>query len=221
MRFSDEQVQYQVGYFPSRTTVQYMVALAGQTDHQLRVSSASASDARSAPLTYELTNQLGASIGVVYLRMDDDTLFRAKEVADATTATLEQIDEVGLIRGLRDVFRNHILEPPPGFDRSLMRDGLLSRNYGSRGGVSNRDGILERALNRLANGHGIMDQPNSYVAVVDRSVHTPLGLQDVRESDSLYVVTGRFDLAVAGLVLDARRGKSALVGATRSDNSRR
>ncbi len=183
-----DRVRYQVGYFPSRTTVQFAVALAGQTKRGIHLVAAAAGERPTVPAA--VTNQLGAAAKLILVRAHDASLHAAEDLADGETRPLHVIDQSALVRYMGQVFREHTLSPPPGFDRSLMQNGMLMRRFGQRG-VSNRDGILEHALTRLAAGHGVIDQPDSYVAVVDRSIHTPLGLETVVESNSLYVVTGR------------------------------
>lgn len=187
-QWNGDQVDYRFGYFPSRTTVQFAVALAGQSTKGIQVTGTHAT--RGQARVPGVVNQLGARASLVVVRAHDGLLYEAEDLDQGQTVRLKSIDEVVLARRMREVFRDHALSPPPGFDRTLMRNGMFGRRGGSRG-VSNRNGILEIALDRLASGHGVIDQPDSYVAIVDRSIHTPLGLKSFVESESLYVVTGR------------------------------
>ena len=60
-QWEGDQVHYRVGYFPSRTTVQFAVAWAGQTERGLRVLAPKLAEAHAAGIT--VTNQLAPRRG--------------------------------------------------------------------------------------------------------------------------------------------------------------
>ena len=189
-----DQMRFRVGYFPSRTTVQFMVTQCRETARRLEIEKTG--DQLS------VINQLGETIRYLLVKDEDGTLYvRRDELRseddwapwpDGKKEALRVGQRERQIALVTRLVADARLETPPGFDRSMLRDRMFGGGGGWGNNARNDLGILERRLQSAigvdANNWGA----RSYMAITDGCGEVSMGVQDAQLTGSLFVITGKY-----------------------------
>ena len=194
--WTDEQVLAS-GYLPARRLMQYLVIRSSESSSRIIVQPGDEDGA------LDVSNALGADIAELYVCDSQGGIYRCRRLADGAEARLTKIANSGARRRLRDRLYKERPVPPPGLDPAMNSGGVFGYNsyyYYSQSVDSylpdpDMDtSLLERELVRI--GTTDVDpgwlQPGRFVAFVDSSPWTPLGLERVESVGSFHVVAGKW-----------------------------
>lgn len=187
------------GYLKSRSTSQFMVVTAGESQHELVVTESPDSLCR-------VENQLGTDIQRLYLCDRQGNFLQARDIAAGGNAQLTPTDIGQVVAAYKSVLSENQPQFPVGYDAQYYQNSFgFGRNYyyDYYSGWNNVDsslpaplfqiGILERNLARAVGSASKVElKPRSYIAVVDSSPIVPIGYSRAREEASLHVISGHW-----------------------------
>ena len=194
--WTDEQVLAS-GYLPARRLMQYLVIRSSESSSRVIVRPGDEN------ASLNVSNALGADIAELYVCNDQGDIYHGRRLADGAEAKLTKISNSGARGLLRDRLYKERPEPPPGLDPSTTSNSFFGYNrsyYYSQLADSYLpepdmgSSVLERELVRIGTtdvDHGWL-QPGRFVAFVESSPWTPLGLERVESVGSFHVVAGKW-----------------------------
>jgi hypothetical protein len=189
----DEQQNLTRGYITSRTTTQFMVLRATQSQDRLSVT-----EGRSPGSPPHVANQLKTRIRLVILRDRRGDFWKGENLADGQGAALAAVTAADAAALLKQLIGADPPELPEGYDPSLHNTAfsMFMPSYGwynvdaSATQPLMATSILESNL-AYATRPGDMAR-GSYLAIVTSSPTAPTGVPRVREEASLHVIRGRY-----------------------------
>ena len=183
---------YWNGYMQSRVSCQWLVGRSRATSLGVRLVPGKDDGPP------EIVNQLGVSIHLLLWRDADGNYFSGESIAPVETSSLEAIDLARATSRWLSGSADHAPAFPPGYDETIsdLAIGRASAHYygwtidDQAPEPTMETGVLEIALDHLVRGGDIELRPSSYLAIVDRHVEIPLGIESVQEEASFHVVQG-------------------------------
>jgi hypothetical protein len=183
------------GWLASRTPTQYLTVAARKSDRGLRINRPAGG--------IEVQNLLGAQIELLVLRDEDGRLYEGESIADDGSATLTAVEKESDVAGrLRRLFDARRPAFPEAFQAEVNR---MRARYGGPGMYDYYGGIETISSSRLMQRINSFTQPvdsqtgrsvnleeGAYLAITDRGVDLPTGLDDPEEEASFHVVEGRW-----------------------------
>jgi hypothetical protein len=131
----------------------------------------------------------------LFFRDSDAQTYLAEQVEAGATVQLVKITVEDAREKLSKIMGRDRLEPPLGLDRSMLRDGLVTKSwdvYGrARSRHGNRSNPMERTFTALEDGDPKKMNRNSYLAVVESCAEVPLGLTACELRAAFHIVVGQ------------------------------
>ncbi len=189
----DEQQNLTRGYISSRTTTQFMVLRATQSEGKLAVMEGASTGQPS-----QVANQLQADIRLLILRDRRGGFWRGAELADGEVASLTATSAEQAAALLQKLIGADPPELPEDYDPEEQKTvfSMLMPNYGwynvDAGSTQPlmAAGLLEKNL-AYATRPGDL-KPGSYLAVLKSSPIAASGVPRVQEEASIHVIRGRY-----------------------------
>jgi hypothetical protein len=182
------------GWLNARTPTQLLTVSARPAKHRLVVAESNVS-----PPVVE--NLLGTQIQRLVLIDSQGQLFEGEDLAAGDKTTLKPSTAAKAGPQWVNAYNSHRPQRPPGMTSNHYSLFGVSRRYSSiyygqqydMDTATLRASVLERNLAEAAGStNHMLNQPRSYIAIVERSPEMSFGLKSVQEEDSFHVIVGRW-----------------------------
>lgn len=218
----DEGQHLQAGYLPSRSAAQFLVVRAAPTQSRLivqpqvggkgpRVKNELGTDipylviadrqSKEEAASSEESNKTASADGTAPAYLTPRTYWQVESLASGAIAEAKVVSAEEVRRRLNDVYRDNAPAYPEGYDPTLHNNAMdfLNNTYTRYVNVDPGHGMptvassaLERNLSRLAARSDAMLEPGAFLAITGSPPEVPLGVEEMRQDQSLHVVHGRW-----------------------------
>jgi hypothetical protein len=149
----------------------------------------------------QAANKLGAPIERLVVRDSSGKFFAARNLGEGESVALAPVAWSDMAREFQEKLAAVRPSNPEGYNPREHNEVL---NFGNRGfwwggdvdsGLAEptlSSSILERSLRRVTSTAPDALAPRSYIALVPRSPEAPLGIDEVKQMQSLHVVVGKW-----------------------------
>jgi hypothetical protein len=192
VEWTDEGQRLTSGWVPARTVRQFVTVRARASESRLQISRTDAADPT-------VENLLGTHIERLIVVGPDGTAYQAADIDEGATAQLAAADAAALAALKVDINRRRPFVPagmqPDDYYDTLF-GGRVYYGYFNNGSIESPmqvTGRLEHGLTQVLSLRPEALPPRTYVALVDESPETDVGVESYRaEEDSLHVIVGRW-----------------------------